>query len=303
MSVDQQESSPTPQIEALHSLDPSMACKGSGVQIPSAPPQVSGPLRRRPLANPGPRAADTQQRPCVADALVQCGGHPGHHRRGRLPVDPPHRAAAGTRRPRTKARSKSNSSQVAVRCLPASVSLCCSRGGRIRSDHVITADPHRTLRLWPTTTRTGRPPNAAGRWPKPALDISAADAWAVGSPAPDPGGSMRHQCEPQDAAERQCESDHQHPHDLHRHSSFARSAPPVVLVERRAEAGQGCLLAKAGRACSLICRTVGCDLSHRGVARAGPRPRRGCGDASAPWPPMSCRGVPIWSPSGRAAVG
>ena len=40
---------------------PSMACKGSGVQIPSAPPQVSGPLRRRPPANRGARAADRQQ--------------------------------------------------------------------------------------------------------------------------------------------------------------------------------------------------------------------------------------------------
>jgi hypothetical protein len=97
---------------------------------------------------------------------------------------------------RTKARSKNNSSQVAVRCLPLSVSLCCSRGGRISSDHVITADPHWTLRVWRTTTRTGWPPSAAGRWPKPALTTSAAEAWAVG-PAPGPGGSVRHQCEPQ----------------------------------------------------------------------------------------------------------
>jgi hypothetical protein len=37
--------------------------QGSGVQIPSAPLQVSGPLRRRPPANPGPRAADAQQPP------------------------------------------------------------------------------------------------------------------------------------------------------------------------------------------------------------------------------------------------
>ena len=38
-----------------------MACKGSGVQIPSAPPQVNGPLRRRPPANPRARAANRQQ--------------------------------------------------------------------------------------------------------------------------------------------------------------------------------------------------------------------------------------------------
>jgi len=43
-----------------------MACKGSGVQIPSAPPQVNGPLRRRPPANPAARAADTQQPPVRA---------------------------------------------------------------------------------------------------------------------------------------------------------------------------------------------------------------------------------------------
>jgi hypothetical protein len=43
--------------------DPSMACKGSGVQIPSAPPQVRRPLRRRPPANRRPCAAATQQPP------------------------------------------------------------------------------------------------------------------------------------------------------------------------------------------------------------------------------------------------
>jgi hypothetical protein len=37
--------------------------QGSGVQIPSPPLQVSGPLRRRPPANPGPRAVDAQQPP------------------------------------------------------------------------------------------------------------------------------------------------------------------------------------------------------------------------------------------------
>ena len=41
--------------------DLSMACKGSGVQIPSAPPQVSDPLRGRLPANPGARAATSQQ--------------------------------------------------------------------------------------------------------------------------------------------------------------------------------------------------------------------------------------------------
>jgi hypothetical protein len=39
----------------------SMACKGSGVQIPSAPPQVNGHVRARPSPNRSPRAADRQQ--------------------------------------------------------------------------------------------------------------------------------------------------------------------------------------------------------------------------------------------------
>jgi hypothetical protein len=55
-----------------------MACKGSGVQIPSAPPQVRGPLRRRPPPNPLARAADTQQPPVRG----RCA-HPGRQTRGR----------------------------------------------------------------------------------------------------------------------------------------------------------------------------------------------------------------------------
>jgi hypothetical protein len=38
-----------------------MACKGSGVQIPSAPPQVSGLMWLHCRAIHPPRAADTQQ--------------------------------------------------------------------------------------------------------------------------------------------------------------------------------------------------------------------------------------------------
>jgi hypothetical protein len=41
--------------------DPWMACKGSGVQIPSAPPQVRGPIRAQPPPYPRPWAADWQQ--------------------------------------------------------------------------------------------------------------------------------------------------------------------------------------------------------------------------------------------------
>jgi riboflavin biosynthesis pyrimidine reductase len=54
-----------------------MACKGSAVQIPSAPPQVSGPLRPRPPANPGPRAADTVAAASVTHQLVSDPGECG----------------------------------------------------------------------------------------------------------------------------------------------------------------------------------------------------------------------------------
>jgi hypothetical protein len=40
-----------------------MACKGSGVQIPSAPPQVRGPIRPQPPPDRPPQAADWQQPP------------------------------------------------------------------------------------------------------------------------------------------------------------------------------------------------------------------------------------------------
>jgi hypothetical protein len=40
-----------------------MACKGSGVQIPSAPPQVRGRIRPQPSPDRPPQAADWQQPP------------------------------------------------------------------------------------------------------------------------------------------------------------------------------------------------------------------------------------------------
>jgi hypothetical protein len=58
-----------------------MACKRSGVQIPSAPPQLSGPPHHRLPANSGARAADTQQ-----PALRHQGDHRG--RRSREPASP-----------------------------------------------------------------------------------------------------------------------------------------------------------------------------------------------------------------------
>jgi hypothetical protein len=92
--------------------DPSMACKGSGVQIRSAPPQVNGPLHRRPPANPGLRAADTQRPPVrgspdpghgvtarrvSAEATLSMGG-------GRDPVDTP--TGRGGRRSRRRRRQR-----------------------------------------------------------------------------------------------------------------------------------------------------------------------------------------------------
>jgi hypothetical protein len=50
------------------------------------------------------------------------------------------------------------------RCLSASVSLCCSRGGRIRSDHVITADLTGPFGCGPERPGSRRSPSAAGRW-------------------------------------------------------------------------------------------------------------------------------------------
>jgi hypothetical protein len=70
-----------------------MACKGSGVQIPSAPPQV-----RWLSAIDRPRIPALAQqirsnRQCAANPLVQGGGNLGHHCGGRLLVDPAHRTA------------------------------------------------------------------------------------------------------------------------------------------------------------------------------------------------------------------
>jgi hypothetical protein len=48
---------------SVHDGMPCMACKGSGVQIPSAPPQVRGPIRPRPSPDRPPRAANRQQPP------------------------------------------------------------------------------------------------------------------------------------------------------------------------------------------------------------------------------------------------
>ena len=57
-----------------------MACKGSGVQIPSAPPQVRGPRRRRPPANRPHRAANRQQSALKGRSSVRYGGAAGQHR-------------------------------------------------------------------------------------------------------------------------------------------------------------------------------------------------------------------------------
>jgi hypothetical protein len=68
----------------------------------------SNPLSSTPGQRPSPPPTARESRPaqqirsncqCVADAVVQGGGHPGHQRRGRLPVDATHRTAAAPHRP------------------------------------------------------------------------------------------------------------------------------------------------------------------------------------------------------------
>jgi hypothetical protein len=70
-----------------------MACKGSGVQIPSAPPQVNGPLRGRPPPNRPPRAANRQQLGLRDRSSVRLGSPPASI----AGVDPPPLAAPGGR--------------------------------------------------------------------------------------------------------------------------------------------------------------------------------------------------------------
>jgi hypothetical protein len=58
-----------------------MACKRSGVQIPSAPPQLNGPNRPRPPPSRRPRAADRQQSmlPIAIDRPAWLGAAPPQH--------------------------------------------------------------------------------------------------------------------------------------------------------------------------------------------------------------------------------
>jgi hypothetical protein len=78
----------TPLTSTRPGTIPSMACKGSGVQIPSAPPQVRGPLRPRPPANPGARAADTQQPPVRGQSARPAQRSPGPSSPGSSPGRP-----------------------------------------------------------------------------------------------------------------------------------------------------------------------------------------------------------------------
>jgi hypothetical protein len=78
----------TPLTSTRPGTIPSMACKESGVQIPSAPPQVNGPSRRRPPGNRPPRAANRQQSPLRGRSSVRHGGAAGQHRWRRRPADP-----------------------------------------------------------------------------------------------------------------------------------------------------------------------------------------------------------------------
>jgi len=72
--ADSQRCSSTPVIGRDGAAGPYMACKGSGVQIPSAPPQVRGPLRRRPPPDRSPRAANRQQSALKGRSSVRHAG-------------------------------------------------------------------------------------------------------------------------------------------------------------------------------------------------------------------------------------
>ena len=56
------------------------------------------------------------------------------------------------------------------------------------------------------------------------------------SPAPGPGGNMGYHRESKDPAERQPQGDQHHPHDLHRHTSFARGQDSTSCACMRARA-------------------------------------------------------------------
>src|SRR4029453_5849629 len=66
----------------------SMACKGSGVQIPSAPPQVRSSIEPRPYPDRPPRAANWQQSALKGRSSVRYDGAAGQHRWRCRGVDP-----------------------------------------------------------------------------------------------------------------------------------------------------------------------------------------------------------------------
>ena len=75
--------------------DPRWHARGQGFKSPQLHPRSTALS-----AADRPRISALAQqirsnRPCATKALVQRRGHPGHHRRGRLPIDTAHRAAAG----------------------------------------------------------------------------------------------------------------------------------------------------------------------------------------------------------------
>jgi hypothetical protein len=80
----------------LRTTGASMVSKRSGVQIPSAPPQLSGPIRPRPPRNLPPRAADRQQSALPRAIRHQLASRsPGHV--GPPPVPVPRRATGSAR--------------------------------------------------------------------------------------------------------------------------------------------------------------------------------------------------------------
>jgi hypothetical protein len=119
---------------------PYMACKGSGVQIPSAPPQVNGLIRPRPSPNRPPRAADRQQLPLRRTIRrpperQTVGGASWR----RLAVESPQACHAAASRSRCVASSKPRIS-CSIRSLSSAPPIICRQGqcsnGRPCTTHI-----------------------------------------------------------------------------------------------------------------------------------------------------------------------
>jgi hypothetical protein len=132
----------------------SMACKRSGVQIPSAPPQVRGPIRPRPPRNLPPRAADRQQSALPRAIRHQLAARsPGHV--GPPPVPVPRRVTGSARQFDGEPAASSLSGFSTRACFGRIATATCATMHRWR--------PLRAARFrWPVD-QTWTKPRASGR--------------------------------------------------------------------------------------------------------------------------------------------